>query len=187
MGSAIADGVVTVFIGVDHCTLEGIGIHAALRATRCEALEPIRQGVRRHYGAFSPGIATGLQVRHDHGSQYMSDAFQDELRVLGITSSPAFVRAPEGNGVAERFNRTLKEQVLWVRTFQTVEELRLALHAWLLTYNEQRLVQRPWVPVTVPGAPGPIGERGGGVIIINPVSKKSGAVHRLFVVSSIRK
>jgi putative transposase len=40
----VADGAVTVFIGVDHCMLEGIGIHAAKRATRFEALEPIRQG-----------------------------------------------------------------------------------------------------------------------------------------------
>jgi hypothetical protein len=41
----------------------------------------------------------------------MSDLFQAELRFLGITSSPAFVREPEGNGCAERFIRTLKEQV----------------------------------------------------------------------------
>lgn len=136
------DGPVTVFVGVDHCTLEGIGIHAARRATRFEALEPIRQGVRQQFGTFSAGSATGVQVRHDHGSQYMSDDFQAELRFLGITSSPAFVRAPEGNGVAERFIRTLKEQVLWVRTFQTVEDLRLALHDWLRIYNEQWLVER---------------------------------------------
>jgi hypothetical protein len=32
----------------------------------------------------------------------MSDAFQQELAFLGIASSPAFVRAPEGNGCAER-------------------------------------------------------------------------------------
>jgi len=31
-----------------------------------------------------------------------------------------------GNGVAERFIRTLKENLLWVRTFDTVEELRAA-------------------------------------------------------------
>ena len=68
-----------------------------------------------------------LDVRHDHGSQYMSDAFQKELAFLGIESSPAFVRAPEGNGCAERFIRTLKENLLWVRTFDTVEELRQAL------------------------------------------------------------
>ncbi len=72
----------------------------------------------------------------------MSEAFQAELRFLKMTSSPAFVRAPEGNGVAERFIRTLKEQLLWVRTFQTVEELRQALLDWLHRYNEQWLIER---------------------------------------------
>jgi transposase InsO family protein len=138
----LEDGSVTVFVAVDHCTLEGVGIHAAKTATRFEALEPIRQGVRRPFGAVAAGIATGVQVRHDHGSQYMSDDFQAELRFLGMTSSPAFVRAPEGNGIAERFIRTLKEQRLWVQPCRTVEELRQALQAWLVTYNEQWLVER---------------------------------------------
>ena len=53
----------------------------------------------------------------------MSDAFQQELAFLGIESSPAFVRAPEGNGCAERFIRTLKENLLWVRTFDTVASM----------------------------------------------------------------
>ena len=35
------------------------------------------------------------------------------------------MREPEGNGVAERFIRTLKEKRLWVRSFETIEELRL--------------------------------------------------------------
>jgi transposase InsO family protein len=78
----------------------------------------------------------------DHGSQYMSDVFQDELRFLGITSSPAFVREPQGNGCAERFIRTLKEQLLWVRRFATVEELRLALHEFLERYNQHWLIER---------------------------------------------
>ena len=53
----------------------------------------------------------------------MSDAVQQELAFLGVASSPAFVRAPEGNGCAERFIRTLKENLLWVRRFETIEEL----------------------------------------------------------------
>ena len=72
----------------------------------------------------------------------MSDAFRSELRFLGIENSPAFVRAPEGNGCAERFIRTLKENLLWVRTFDTVEELRLALLEFRETYNTTWLVER---------------------------------------------
>ena len=136
------EGQVAVFVAVDHCSAECVGIHAARRATRFEALEPIRQGVRRHFGGFAQGIGRGLSVRHDHGSQYLSDAFQQELAFLGVVSSPAFVRAPEGNGCAERFIRTLKENLLWVRTFDTVEDLRQALLAFREIYNTSWLIER---------------------------------------------
>lgn len=135
-------GQVAVFVAVDHHSAECVGIHAALRATRFEALEPLRQGVHRHFGAFAQDIARGLALRHDHGSQYMADDFQKELRFLGITSSPAFVRAPEGNGCAERFIRTLKENLLWVRSFDTVEDLRVALIEFRETYNTTWLIER---------------------------------------------
>jgi transposase InsO family protein len=52
------------------------------------------------------------------------------------------VREPEGNGVAERFIRTLKENLLWVRTFDTIEELRAALAEFARRYNETWLVAR---------------------------------------------
>jgi transposase InsO family protein len=53
---------------------------------------------------------------------------------LGIEASPSFIREPEGNGVAERFIRTLKESLLWVR-HETIEELRLALLDFAAWYN----------------------------------------------------
>ena len=116
-----------VFVAVEHVNSEVVGIHASRSANRFEALEPVRQGVHRCFGAIAPGVARGLKLRHDHGSNYMSGDFQDEIECLGIEASPSFVREPEGNGVAERFIRTLKENLLWVRTFDTIEELRAAL------------------------------------------------------------
>jgi putative transposase len=136
------EGQAAVFVAVDHCSAECLGIHASRRADRFEALEPVRQAVRRCHGAFAEGIATGLRLRHDHGSQYVSHDFQTEVRFLGIESSPAFVREPEGNGCAERFIRTLKENLLWVRRFETVEELRLALLAFRETYNRTWIIER---------------------------------------------
>jgi hypothetical protein len=81
-------------------------------------------------------------LRHDHGSQYLAHDFQAEIRFLGITASPAFVREPEGNGCAERFIRTLKENLLWLRAFQTVEELRQALLDFKRQYNEHWILER---------------------------------------------
>src|SRR3954463_10418901 len=136
----IEEGQVCVFVAVDHCTSECIGIHASLSGNRFEALEPLRQGVREHVGGFKRGIAAGLSIRHDHGSAYMSDDFQGELAFLGMTSSPSFVREPEGNGVAERFIRTLKENLLWIGYFTTVAELIDALHEFKRRYNEGWLI-----------------------------------------------
>jgi len=135
-------GQVAVFVAIDHCSAECVGIHAALRGTRFEALEPIRQGVRERFGAVGHDVAAGLSIRHDHGSQYMSHDFQNEIRWLGAASSPAFIRAPEGNGCAERFIRTLKENLLWVRVFDAVDELQAALQEFRLTYNERWLIER---------------------------------------------
>ena len=47
------EGSVTVFAAIDHYSADCIGIHAVKKATRFEALEPIRQGVREHFGTFS--------------------------------------------------------------------------------------------------------------------------------------
>jgi len=98
---------------------------------------------RQHLGASTNSVAAGLGIRHDHGSQYMSAVFQDELALLDAESSLAFVRAPEGNGCAKRFSRTLKENLLWVQTFDTVEQLHLALLDFRDTYTTTWLIQRP--------------------------------------------
>jgi hypothetical protein len=67
---------------------------------RRTALEPVRQGVRRCFGGFAKDVARGLAVRHDHGSQYMSDHFQQEIAFLGITSSGHRVVVTTGSEVA---------------------------------------------------------------------------------------
>ena len=136
------EGQAAVFVAVDHCSAECVGVHASRRADRFQALEPVRQAVRERFGAFAKGAAAGLALRHDHGSQYVSHDFQAEIRFLGIESSPAFVREPEGNGCAERFIRTLKENLLWVRPFATIEELRSALIAFKRTYNQTWIIER---------------------------------------------
>ena len=138
----LTEGVAYVFVAVDHCNSECVGIHANGSANRFQALEPVRQGVRRHFRAIGKDVAAGLKLRHDHGSNYMSHDFQSEIAFLGIDASPSFVREPEGNGVAERFIRTLKENLLWVQSFHTIEELRVALLEFAAWYNTHWLVAR---------------------------------------------
>jgi putative transposase len=132
-------GLAHVFVAVDHCTCECVGLHTAKRSKRFEALEPLRRGC---FGHFRAGAAHGLAIRHDHGSNYRSDDFRRELRFSGMRSSPSFVREPGGDGCAERSIRTLEEQPLWVRSFATVAELVEALRRFRATHNERWLIGR---------------------------------------------
>ena len=78
----LGEGSAFVFVAVDHCTTECIGLHAAKRGSRFEALEPIRQGVRERFGAIGQGVAHGLRLRHDHGVELSGRRCSTGGRVL---------------------------------------------------------------------------------------------------------
>jgi putative transposase len=54
---------------------ESVRIHAPLRGIRFKALEPHRQNIRRHFGAYAKDVARRLAIRHDDGSYYMTHDF----------------------------------------------------------------------------------------------------------------
>src|SRR3954451_18943538 len=53
-----------------------------------------------------------------------------------------FVYEPETNGVVEKFLQTLKEQVLWIERFDTLEQLRARVRQFARDYNEHWLLAR---------------------------------------------
>ena len=59
----------------------------------------------------------------------MADQFQNQARFRGISPSRAFVGEPETNGVIERFFRTMKDQAIAGRVFQTIDDVRDAMTA----------------------------------------------------------
>jgi len=49
---------------------------------------------------------------------------------------------PETNGCVEKFIQTLKEQVLWIERFDTLEELRQRIRQFARDSNEHWLLER---------------------------------------------
>jgi len=129
------EGWVCVFSAMDHCHGECVGWHAVKIGDRFAALEPIAQGLTTHFGGVGAEAARGLTLRFDHGTQYLSDHFLNQLKFWGIAASPACVAEPQTNGVAERFNRTLKEQAIHGRVFRSLEEVRTAVGEFVDRYN----------------------------------------------------
>ena len=99
-------------------------------------------GLRGLYASTSAGAARGLALRMDHGSQYLSDHFTNQIKFWGIQPSYAFVEQPQTNGVAERFNRTLKEQIIHGRIYRNIAELRNAVRGFVEQYNAQWIVEK---------------------------------------------
>ena len=81
-------------------------------------------------------VAQGLALRMDHSSPYLADRFLQQNRFWGITPSFAFVSEPQTNGMVERFFRTLNEQAIYGHIFNNLEEVRAAVAAFVVTYNE---------------------------------------------------
>ena len=138
----LEQGWVWIFVAVEHWNAECVGWHVCKTGSRFAALEPIAAGLTRLYQSVDADSARGLQLRMDNGTQYLSDHFLNQIRYWGIQPSFAFIEQPQTNGVAERFNRTLKEQVVHGRVFHNIEELRHAVAAFVEIYNEHWRVEK---------------------------------------------
>jgi transposase InsO family protein len=138
----VADGNVTLFIVAEHWNGEGLGWHVAKHGNRYAAAEALALAVSRVFGSARADAARGVLLRHDHGSAFMAGYFQNRLKFFGMAPSFAFVRQPETNGVAERFIRTLKEQIVFGRIYQDIEEVRAAVRAYFERYNQHWLLAK---------------------------------------------
>lgn len=128
------DGWVWLFDLVEHWNGECLGWHVCKIGDRFAAWEPLAQAIANTLGGV-PNAARGVELRHDHGSQYLTDHFQSNARFHGFTPSFALLGEPETNGVVERFHRTLKEQIIHGRSYKNLAQLRAATATFVHTYN----------------------------------------------------
>ncbi|MEX3605360.1 MAG: hypothetical protein VB142_00975 [Burkholderia sp.] len=81
--------------------------------------------MHEQFGSVEADACRGLSLRMDHGSQYTSDDFRAQIKFWGITLSYAFVAELQTNGVAERFNRTMKGRLSTGVCSKTLKKLML--------------------------------------------------------------
>jgi putative transposase len=138
----VTDGWVWIFSVVEHWNAECLGWHVCKEGHRFNALQPVAMAIKGVFGAVCRDAARGVALRMDHGTQYLSDHFLNQIRFWGLAASFAFVAEPETNGVAERFNRTLKEQAIYGRSFNDIEAVRIAVRTFIETYNEHWRIEK---------------------------------------------
>lgn len=133
----VDEGKVWIFVAVDHFNTECLGVHVCKEGNRFAALQPFAMGLATYRNGVECGAGRGITARQDHGSQYTSDTYCNQVKAWGMSLSFAYVGEPETNGVAERFIRTLKEQIIHGRAYRGVEDLRRAVLNFVKLYNGQ--------------------------------------------------
>jgi transposase InsO family protein len=128
-------GRVWVFAALDHVNSEVVGHSISTDGSRFSALEPISQAVAARVAGSGADAARGVTLRLDNGPQYIAHPFTRQVGHWGLSLSSSFPHQPEGNGVIERFFRTLKEQTIWGRTVRTVAEVKAAVTAFVERYK----------------------------------------------------
>jgi putative transposase len=138
----VDEGWVWGFIAVDHFNSECVGYHVCKEGTRFNALEPLRMGLQEIFGSVGRDAALGLALRMDHGCQYTSDHFLNQIAYWGIAQSFSFVAQPQGNGIAERFIKTLKQQAIYGHVFRNAMEVHEAVTKLVHDYNHRWRIER---------------------------------------------
>jgi len=115
----------------------GAFIGGGVQWTPPTVLDAAEQALRAAFGS-PENVPDGMELRTDHGPQYTGSDCGSMCRRWHVEHTFAPVGRPTGNAVAERLIRTLKEEVIWLRDWDTAEQLREAVAAWVIRYNEHR-------------------------------------------------
>jgi putative transposase len=83
-------------------------------------------------------VPDGVELRTDHGPQYTGADCDALCTRWNLDHTYAPVGRPTGNAVVERFIRTLKEELIWLRDWESADELRSAVATWLHHYHHHR-------------------------------------------------
>jgi transposase InsO family protein len=77
-------------------------------------------------------------IRSDNGREFVAQSVQDWLRDRGV--EPVFIAkaSPQQNCYVERFNGSMRDELLNGETFRTVTEVRVVVNGWLEHYNQTR-------------------------------------------------
>lgn len=92
-------------------------------------------------------------IRSDNGSEFKASVLQEWLRTVNVEPIYIYPGSPWENGYNERFNGTLRHEVLDAEAFYSLNEARCVIAQWVHQYNHTRphqsLNHRPPVPETI--------------------------------------
>jgi len=130
-------GWVYVVIVLDWYTKKIVGHYSGIRATSRDWLEALENGLNREFPGGVRG--QGLKLMSDNGSQPTSLSFMKACSNLKVEQAFTSYNNPKGNADTERMIRTLKEELFWLREWESESELSCEFDKWVYYYNSSYL------------------------------------------------
>jgi len=129
---------------LDEYTREALCVHVQARMGSADVLEALYPLLLKH--------GKPEYIRSDNGPEFIAAALQDWLTKVGIKPIQIYPGSPWENGYNERFNGTLRREVLNTEWFTSIDQARIVINTWLKQYNHirphQALGMHPPVPET---------------------------------------
>lgn len=92
-------------------------------------------------------------VRSDNGPEFIAAGLQNGLTKVGTKPLRIYPGSPWENGYNERFNGTLRREILNAQWFTSLHQVQTVINNWRRQYNrvrpDQALGMRPPVPETL--------------------------------------
>jgi transposase InsO family protein len=130
-------GWVYIVLIVDWFSKKIVAHHAGCQSRSQEWLRALNMAIQAH---FPWGVrGQGLNLMSDNGCQPTGTTFVRECAVLEINQVFTSYNNPKGNADTERTIRTLKEELLWLHEWRSLNHLENALSTWIETFNRTYL------------------------------------------------
>lgn len=127
---------------LDEYTREALCVTVRLKMNADDVLEALYQLMMKK--------GKPEYIRSDNGPEFIAVSLQHWLIKVGVKPIQIYPGSPWENGYNERFNGTLRNEVLNAEWFHTTRQAQSAINVWLRQYNHIRphygLNMRPPVP-----------------------------------------
>jgi transposase InsO family protein len=128
-------GWVYVHVVLDWGSKKLLSSRMSLSSKASDWIDALNDAVNMQYPDGIQGSKRPCLVS-DHGSQPTAKLFRNFCSILEIEQIFASYCNPKGNADTERVIRTLKEDLIWSREFNNIQDFETALNQWQKDYNE---------------------------------------------------
>jgi putative transposase len=115
---------------VDEYTRVAVGFHVA-RSIGARTVQTVLAGL------FETKTPPAL-IRSDNGKEFIAATVVSWLAERGVTAVPVARASPQQNCYVERFNGTMRDELLDGELFHSVLEAKVVIGRWIEEYNQDR-------------------------------------------------